>query len=409
MSSSVLFETVDTAGAKKIGIATLNRPETLNGLSLEMSRLLYAQLSLWQEDDAIALIVLRGSADRAFCAGGDLQQLHRTMQENHSGLPWGNHYARNFFEIEYRLDYLIHTCAKPVLCWGNGIVMGGGVGLLMGASHRVVTETTRFAMPEISIGLFPDVGGTWMLSRLPAGIGIFLGLTGAQLDAGDCRFLGLADYTLGSNHWQGMLQALQAQSWSDLSTENDIRLHHALRALESKPSLATGPLETHYALIKRLCEGPDFHAVCVNIAALVDADDHWLVKAANTFKAGSPGSARLCFTLLERVRWLSLAEVFREEYTVSLQCGVQGDFQEGIRALLIDKDKSPQWSPATLAEASVDWVQRFFMPAWPEGEPHPLADLGALPSSLIGHRQDLDALSLSVVRHGQRALVSRSP
>jgi enoyl-CoA hydratase/carnithine racemase len=386
MSSSVLFETADTASAKKIAIATLNRPETLNGLSLEMSRLLYAQLSLWQEDDSIALIVLRGAGDRAFCAGGDLQQLYKTMQENRSGLPWGNHYARNFFEIEYRLDYLIHTFAKPVLCWGSGIVMGGGVGLMMGASHRVVTETTRFAMPEISIGLFPDVGGTWMLSRLPQGIGLFLGLTGAQLGAGDCRFLGLADYTFGSSGWQATVKAIQAQSWSDSSAENDISLHHVLRALESQLPLAVEPLEANYSLIKSMCEGPDFDAICANIAALAHSDDRWLARAADTFNAGAPGSARLCFTLLDRAHLLSLAEVFQQEYIVSLQCGVQGDFQEGIRALLIDKDKSPEWNPASLSEASSKWVQRFFTPAWPETEPHPLADLGSLPTPATGRR-----------------------
>ncbi len=386
MSSSVLFETVDTASAKKIAIATLNRPQTLNGLSLEMSRLLYAQLSVWQDDDSVALIILRGAGERAFCAGGDLQQLYRTMTDNRGGPPWGNHYARNFFEIEYRLDYLIHTCAKPVLCWGSGVVMGGGVGLLMGASHRVVTETTRFAMPEISIGLFPDVGGTWMLSRLPQGVGLFLGLTGAQLGAGDCRFLGLADYALDSSSWQATVEAIQAQSWSDSPDENDIRLHHLLRTLELPLPLATGPLQTHYALIKRLCEGPDFDAICAGVAAQSDSGDRWLARAGDTFKAGAPGSARLCFTLLNRARRLSLAEAFQQEYTVSLQCGVQGDFQEGIRALLIDKDKSPKWNPATLDEASAEWVQRFFMPAWPETEAHPLTDLGGVSGAGTGRR-----------------------
>ncbi|HEY9281537.1 MAG TPA: enoyl-CoA hydratase/isomerase family protein [Eoetvoesiella sp.] len=376
MTSSVLFETMATVSAKKIAIATLNRPQTLNGLSLEMSQLLYTQLVQWQEDRSVALIILKGAGEKSFCAGGDLLQLYKTMQGNRTGRPWDNVYARNFFEVEYRLDYLIHTYTKPILCWGSGIVMGGGAGLMMGASHRVVSETTRFAMPEISIGLFPDVGGTWMLSHLPGGIGLFLGLTGAQLGTSDCRFLGLADYTLDSASWHAAIAAVQAQSWSDSRADNDIRLHHALRALEPQTDLSPGPLQIRYSLINQLCSGPDFDAICANIAALVKSEDTWLARAANTFRAGSPGSARLCFELLRRVRRLSLAEVFQQEYIVSLQCGVQGDFQEGIRALLIDKDKSPRWSPATLAGASEEWVQRFFVPGWPDSEPHPLADLG---------------------------------
>src|SRR5690606_4707416 len=142
----------------------------------------------------IALVVLRGAGDKAFCAGGDLHAMYQGMLENRSGDAWQDPHAREFFEVEYRLDYQIHTYRKPILCWGSGIVMGGGVGLMMGASHRVVTDTTRWAMPEINIGLFPDVGGTWMLARLPGGIGRFIALTAAQLGASDCLALGLADY-----------------------------------------------------------------------------------------------------------------------------------------------------------------------------------------------------------------------
>ena len=395
MSSSMLFETMATANEKKIGIATLNSPQKLNGLSLEMSELMLAQLMKWQRDPAIAVVVLKGAGEKAFCAGGDLQALYKTLQENQGGDPWENRYARNFFDVEYRLDYLIHTFEKPILCWGSGIVMGGGVGLMMGASHRVVSETTRFAMPEISIGLFPDVGGTRMLSHLPGGIGLFLGLTGAQLGAGDCRYLGLADYMLETARWPAAMQAIQAQPWSDSRPDNDIRLHKILFGLQPQSPLPPGALQKNYTLIKELCDGPDFSSICASILALATSDDPWLARAAATFQTGSPGSARLTFALLDKVRHLSLAQVFQQEYIVSLQCCVQGDFQEGIRALLIDKDKTPNWNPATLSGATQDWVQRFFEPAWPLGTLHPLADLGCTQAEQ----------TIAVLREPQRNLV----
>ena len=376
MSSDVLFEVLIAAEQKKIGVATLNSPETLNGLSLDMCMRLGAQLDQWRRDDSIAVIVLKGAGGKAFCAGGDLHSLYRSMRENVDKDPWSNAYARQFFDVEYRLDYQIHTYSKPVLCWGSGIVMGGGVGLMMGASHRVVSETTRFAMPEVTIGLFPDVGGTWLLSHLPGGLGRFMALTAAQLGESDCRFLGLADYVVESGRWPDLVNRIQAQTWSDDRTENDVRLHDVLLGLKPVASLAAGPMQRHNRLIDELSGGPDFTAVCSGIARLADHEDPWLVRAARTFKAGAPGSARLCFELLRRVRRLSLAEVFRQEYIVSLQCGVQGDFQEGIRALLVDKDKQPKWNPGSLEGADDQWVQRFFKPAWPDSVAHPLADLG---------------------------------
>lgn len=376
MNAPVLYDVVTTAGSRKIGIATLNSPQTLNGLSLAMCESLAAQVALWEADDGIALIVLRGAGEKAFCAGGDLHALYAGMKENASGKAWDNPYARRFFDVEYRLDYRIHTCSKPVLCWGSGIVMGGGVGLMMGASHRVASDTTRFAMPEITIGLFPDVGGTWMLSRLPSGIGLFLALTGAQMGAGDCRHLGLADYVLASSGWPALTARLQAESWSSSRTENDSLLHGILATLQAA-DVSSGPLQAHYASIQDWCRAPDLQEVAANLAALASHDDPWLKRAASTFAAGAPGSVRLCFTLLRRTRHLSLAEAFRQEYIVSLQCGVQGDFQEGIRALLVDKDKKPVWRPSSLAQADEAWVERFFVPPWPGRDGHPLANLEA--------------------------------
>lgn len=387
MNAPVLFEELDTAHGMKIGLATLNRPQTLNGLSLDMCRLLATQLDEWEQKRDIAFVMLTGTGEKAFCAGGDLHGLYQAMQENHSGNAWDNGYAREFFNVEYRLDYQIHTYSKPIVCWGNGIVMGGGVGLMMGASHRVVTDTTRFAMPEISIGLFPDVGGTWMLSRLPGGIGLFLALTGAQLGASDCQLLGLSDYVVESDQWTAVLEQLRGAAWSHDRQENDIVLRRLLLEHQPEGAPALGPLQKHHSLIRETCDGNDFPRICSLIAAWSDHPDPWLQRAAATFKAGSPGSARLSFTLLRRARLLSLADAFREEYVVSLQCGVHGDLQEGIRALLIDKDRQPKWNPGTTDEATEAWVQRFFEPPWPTSTAHPLAGLGQASTKIKSRQQ----------------------
>ncbi|MGE4451929.1 enoyl-CoA hydratase/isomerase family protein [Castellaniella sp.] len=371
----VLFQEIPARGGRRIGVATLNSPRTLNGLSLPMCRLLDARLRAWAGDDGIAAVVLKGTGGKAFCAGGDLHALYRAMLESPAGDAWANVPAREFFETEYRLDHLIHRYPKPVLCWADGIVMGGGVGLMLGASHRIVTGATRFAMPEVTIGLYPDVAGTWMLSRLPRGIGAFLAFTGAQLGAADCLHYGLADRVCEAGEPDALLAALAATDWAADPARHAAQVDAALDACQV-PAPEPGPLQRHADTIRLACGRADFLEIAAAIAAWKDDPDPWLARAAATFLAGSPGSARLSHTLLARARHQSLAETFRMEFTASLHCCAEPDFREGIRALLIDKDKSPRWNPATHEQATADWARRFLAPAGPAGQPHPLADLG---------------------------------
>ncbi|MGB6241214.1 MAG: enoyl-CoA hydratase/isomerase family protein [Castellaniella sp.] len=370
----VLFQELAGQNGKRIGVATLNSPQTLNGLSLAMCRLLDERLQDWADDDRVVAIVLRGAGDKAFCAGGDLQALYRSMLDSPSEDAWANVHARSFFETEYRLDYQIHRYAKPILCWGSGIVMGGGVGLMLGASHRLVTDTTRFAMPEISIGLYPDVAGTWMLSRLPRGIGEFLALTGAQLGAGDCLHYGLADRLCSADGFEALTDALAATEWSGNAAAHAAQVDAVLDGLQM-PAPEPGPLQLHAALIRQTCGRADLQQIGAGIAGWKRHADPWLSRAATTFLAGSPGSARLGFMLLARARHQSLADVFRMEYIASLRCCAEPDFREGIRALLIDKDRQPRWRPASLELATADWARRFLSQPWPAGQEHPLADL----------------------------------
>ena len=371
----VLFHEIPARGGRRIGVATLNSPQTLNGLSLPMCRLLDARLQAWAADDGLVAVVLNGAGGKAFCAGGDLHALYRAMLESPADDAWANVTARAFFETEYRLDHRIHRYSKPVLCWASGIVMGGGVGLMLGASHRIVTGATRFAMPEVTIGLYPDVAGTWMLSRLPRGIGTFLAFTGAQLGAGDCLHYGLADRVCDAGGLDALLAALAATDWSADPAGHAAQVDVVLDACQT-PEPEPGPLQRHADGIRRACDRADFLEIAAAVAAWKDDSDPWLARAAATFLAGSPGSARLSHTLLARARHQSLAETFRMEFTASLHCCAEPDFREGIRALLIDKDKTPRWNPATREQATAQWVQRFLAPLGPVGRPHPLADLG---------------------------------
>jgi enoyl-CoA hydratase/carnithine racemase len=375
----VLFDELNCTNGMRIGVATLNAPKTLNGLSLEMTRLLANQIERWANDPAIACLILKGAGDKAFCAGGDLHALHHSMVSNVGKAPIDNTHAGTFFAEEYALDYRLHTFHKPIVVWGDGIVMGGGMGLMMGASHRVVTETSRLAMPEISIGLFPDVGGTWMLNRLPGKTGLFMGLTGAQIGAADALFAGMADYHLARETWPTLLEQLSSQPWAQSgaqsSNTNDALLDNVLAKLSTTPAIAMGPLQQHLSLIHTCCVGSDLNKIVAALVALSEHTDPWLQRAAKTLAAGSPGSARLTYTLLKRVKHLSLADAYRFEWVAGLMCASHGDFAEGIRALLIDKDKQPKWNPATLNEATEAWVEKFFMLPFAV-EQHPLHRLG---------------------------------
>ena len=278
-----------------------------------MIDLLSSGMSLWATDPGIAFVVLEGAGEKAFCAGADLHNLYRTMLEHHASAQRddirGNGHALDFFCREYRLDYLIHTYPKPVLCWGHGIVMGGGLGLMSGASHRVVTESSRVAMPEITIGLYPDVGGSWLLNRAPGRSGLFLALTGAQLNAADTLFARFADYQIAHADKARLMESLLRQPWTADAGDSHRLLTEVLRSVAiARP--APGPLRENLDLIGELC-GPATLAEIVAAIRRMKTQDAWLAKAAATLAAGSAGSAALSYALQRRMLHASLAEVFR--------------------------------------------------------------------------------------------------
>jgi len=368
MSDVVLLEERAAAGGKRIGVATLNAPAALNALSLAMVRLLAPALKAWAADPAISCVVLLGAGEKAFCAGGDLRELYQSMRDCGSG---PNAYAQGFFSEEYRLDHRIHTYPKPIICWGHGIVMGGGIGLMSGCSHRVVTGASRMAMPEIAIGLYPDVGGSWFLRRMPGRTGLFLALTGAPLNAADALFCGLADVHIPADRRDAFLQSLAGDAWTGDAGAWRAQTGRLLQAQATAPEAASR-VRQHYDTIQALMAGDDLGDIAERLRTL-QSDDAWLQQAGANFAKGSPSSAALAWELWQRVHHMSLADVFRLELHASLGCCAHGDFAEGIRALLIDKDKNPRWSPATLAGVTPAVMDAHFVKRF-DG-PHPLADL----------------------------------
>lgn len=378
--SAVVFSEATTTSGQRIGCARLNAPKSLNALSLNMIRLLDGQLKQWEADPGIACVILHGTGDKAFCAGGDIRSLYRVIKEDRilvdQGAGSANATALAFFSEEYRLDHRIHRYSKPVIAWGSGIVMGGGLGLLVGASHRVVTETSRIAMPEITIGLFPDVGGSWFLRRMPGKTGLFVGLTGAWLNACDAKIAGLGDHFLLAAQFRELCERLIAAQWQFSVTHNRETVTEVLGALaiSSATALPESNLQKHGALIDSMCAGSDLAAVVERIQRY-GGGDPWLQRAAKTLTAGSPTTMALVWALRERAESLSLADVFRLELIVALQCCAHPNLPEGIRALIIDKDGQPSWTPGQLDEVSSTWLaEHFDEPRWPQGR-HPLDDL----------------------------------
>ena len=367
---TVKIEERDCPGGMKLGVITLDAPKSLHALTLEMIRAIDGALVRWATDDAIACVVLQSSTDKAFCAGGDVRSLRSAVAEQPGVVP--NPQALAFFAEEYRLDHRIHTYAKPLLVWGGGIVMGGGLGLMAGASHRVVTESTRIAMPEITIGLFPDVGGSWFLGRMPGRSGLFLGLTGAPMNAADALFAGLGDYFLRQEERAMVLDALALAQWQASPLANHQQLSRLLRGFSAPTSmLPVSEVRANFDAIAALTQAPTLPEVVAAIAAY-DGDSAWLQKAAHTLGKGAPSSAALVWAMRVRTLHMSLAQVFQLELIVAVQCCAHADFSEGVRALLIDKDNAPQWQPASLGDVGAAYLNEYFTAPW---DSHPLRDL----------------------------------
>jgi len=372
MTQVVTFQELDCENGNKIAVASLNSPRSLNALSGEMIDLLYPKLKAWQTQDDIVAVFLQGEGEKAFCAGGDIVHMYNEMKAHKGEFSPG---IEEYFTKEYQLDYLIHTFNKPFIVWGNGIVMGGGLGMMVGGSHRVVTENSRIAMPEISIGLYPDVGGSYFLNRMPDNCGLFLGLTGASINAADAKYCHLADYFVVNDNKESFIKQLTHLDWQESSALNHEKLSNLLTSFEqdSSSNLPNAKLNEHKALINQVTSFDNLKDIVDTIIS-VECEDKWFNRAQKSLTHGSALSASLAYQQLQSAESLSLADCFRMELNLSVKSGQFGEFVEGVRALLIDKDNAPKWhfdSVDVVDKKVVDW---FFESKWTKDQ-HPLADL----------------------------------
>ncbi|MBB4479160.1 enoyl-CoA hydratase/isomerase family protein [Rhizobium etli] len=332
------------------GIIRLNRPRALNSLTLAMIRTIAEALDGFARDADVAIVVATGEGERGFCAGGDIRALHESARA-------GDGLAGTFWREEFRLNHQIAVYPKPYVALMDGITMGGGVGLSAHGRHRIVTERTRLAMPETGIGYVPDVGATWLLPKAPGEAGTWLGLTGLDIGAADAIHAGLADRQIASARLAEVMDALSGLPRSSSSIDVDALLHAF-----SEPS-GESRLRQNTATIDRAFR---FDSVEEILAVLAEEQGDFAAETRRVLLTRSPTSLKLALRLLRAGRRsASLAECLGRELGACLQMLDNPDFFEGIRAAVIDKDRNPKWSPASVEAVKAQTVEKFLKPAEP--------------------------------------------
>ena len=358
------------------GFISLNRPKALNALSLPMIRALMSQLLAWQDDTAIKQVAIRGMSKPTaegvevpfgnFSAGGDIRFFHQAIQT-------GNPELEDFFTEEYALNHLIANYPKPYIAFMDGLVFGGGMGIAQGASHRIVTERTKMAMPETGIGLFPDVGGGYFLSRCPGFVGEYLALTGVQMGADEALAYGLADVKVSADSLATLWESLATRFVDDI-TINKI----ALKSINT-PAIAIIDVYFSLASVSEMVKALE----ASNETQSDTAIDLWTQQTAKILRTRSPLMLHVVLEQIRRGRLLNLAQNLQMErgmvrhcfYTAHLgRFGNASETVEGIRALAVDKDHHPRWNPAHISDVTEDMVAPFFVSPWPK-HAHPLAHL----------------------------------
>ncbi|MFM9940260.1 MAG: enoyl-CoA hydratase/isomerase family protein [Hyphomicrobiaceae bacterium] len=334
----------------RAGRITLNRPKALNALTLAMVRDIWAALNAWKADPKVALVLLEGTGDRAFCAGGDVLSLYESRAK-------GSELARAFWREEYRLNALIHRYPKPFVAIQDGIVMGGGIGLSSHAQYRIVTERSMLAMPETGIGLIPDVGGTWLLAHSPGALGIYLGLTGSRMTGSDAVQAGFAGTYAPAN--------VLAQVKQRLIDAGGAPVDEIIEALADEHPVPTSPLMALQTQIDRVFALPTVEGI---LRDLNTTTAEWAQKARTDLLQKSPLALKATLAAIRQARHLpSLEAALNVEYRLCTRLFEKGEFLEGVRALLVDKDKQPKWQPSEIEEVTTQMVTALLAP-FPPGE-----------------------------------------
>lgn len=354
-----MSEYIHTSVTHGTGLIVLDRPKALNSLSLDMVRAITLALRAWRDDPAVQAVVVRSSSEKAFCAGGDIRFFYDAGRATPQG---GSALIEDFFTEEYALNHLVHFYSKPYIALMDGVVMGGGMGIAQGGV-RIVTDKTRMAMPEVNIGLFPDVGGSYFLSRAPGALGYYLGVTGVTINAADALYAGLADHYAPLAD-RAALEAL-------LATTPGAQLHAAIAAYAASHQAGASALAAERAAIDQHFSAGSVPAI---VASLRADSGEFAAKTLQLMSSRSPLMMAVTHELIKRGAALEVADCLRMERSVVRRNFENGEILEGVRALVVDKDNQPQWNPPVLEQVTPAMVEQFFAPVWPDYA-HPLRQL----------------------------------
>ncbi|RFA32148.1 3-hydroxyisobutyryl-CoA hydrolase [Virgibacillus dokdonensis] len=344
--SDVLFS------KKEHGIATitLNRPKAINSLTSGMLSPIYERLLEWENDSDVQLIILNGEGQKGFCAGGDIKTLYQA-KENEEAFEK----AMDFFEIEYATDKFIANFPKPIIALLDGVVMGGGVGLSYGASHRIITEKTKWAMPEMNISFFPDVGAAYFLNQAPGYVGRYLALTSEIIKGADILYANAADYYITTSQIEPLIKAVYDINWLH-ETETELKLTQLIKSFEtelkSESNLAQHQEEINHHFAHQTVEEI--------VASLASADSLFATETKNTIVSKSPISLKVTLEQLIRGENQTLAKCLETDLIIAKNFLKTSDFYEGVRSVVIDKDKQPIYQYKQLSDVSQSVVESFF-------------------------------------------------
>ncbi|OTP66727.1 Enoyl-CoA hydratase [Caballeronia sordidicola] len=362
------IEEIRVERAQGIGFIALNRPKALNALSTPMIHAIHRALEAWRDDDSVHAVIIYSPHPRAFCAGGDIRFLYHTAKA-------GEHAAIDeFFTDEYRLNHAIFTYPKPYIALLNGVVMGGGMGISQGARQtgglRVVTESTRMAMPETRIGLFPDVGVSWFLARTPGAIGRYLAATSATIDSADALYANLADVYMEEDTLAGLVDMLKHKSFGSGA--------EVVRFIEGEGRADAGKaseLEANRGLIDKHFASGNGAACLKSLASATNgAEQEWAANTAAELRERSPLSIDVSLELIDRAKTSTMAETLRRDLGLTRATFDHGDVMEGIRARIVDKDNQPVWKVTRVEDVTREEVLQMYESPWTAAG-HPLADL----------------------------------
>ena len=354
--SEIIVSEIQTQSGHFIGTLTLNAPKRMNSLTLEMVSTMLSALVSWETREEIVCVVIDGRGERAFCAGADIKKLYFSCMASGDEDPELTSYATQFFTVEYQLDRLLHEYKIPTVCLVHGVVMGGGLGIFSACRHRLVIDGSRLAYPEITIGLFADAGASILFQKMPLKVALFLALTGSELDSGDALALGVATHQFRSLDSTSLLERLSGLKYSADREHNHKLMDFFFQAEYLGESAPLGP----WVKIPEWKFDLEDASETVEQLLAIPGGDPWVDAAKDNLSSGCPVTAAITVEQIRRAKDLGVAECFQMELKIASRCIQLPDFPEGVRALLIDKDKQPTWSYSKVSDVPTDYLLSHF-------------------------------------------------